>query len=260
MGPGSKNSPVSAVKTCPLDPAELMDRFRTAALARGFREEPWCEIEGVRLAAFTKRAPGLKPRLYLSAGVHGDEPAPPAALLALLLAGEFDDRATWFLVPMLNPGGFRRQRRENPTGIDLNRDYLHLLAPEVAAHVAWLCRQPRFHLALCLHEDWEATGFYLYELNATGRPSGARDLRAAGAATCPIDAASVIDGRPIDEPGIIRPESDPALRTTWPEAIYLRRHHTDLCYTIETPTGFPLEQRLAALHAIVRRALAQPCA
>ena len=29
----------------------------------------------------------------------------------------------------------------------------------------WLARQPNFDLAVCVHEDWESVGFYLYELN-----------------------------------------------------------------------------------------------
>jgi hypothetical protein len=46
------------------------------------------------------------------------------------------------------------------------------------------------------------------------------------------------------------------LRETWPEAIYLRAHHTTLSYTLETPSAFPLAQRIAALRAAVEAALA----
>ncbi|MCF3648207.1 M14 family metallopeptidase [Synoicihabitans lomoniglobus] len=248
---------MSAVKTCPLDPADLVARFRAAARLAGFCEHAIGEIDGVPLFGYSRRAVGPKPRIYLSAGVHGDEPAPPEALLHMVELGVFDDRATWFLMPMLNPAGFRADQRENAAGIDLNRDYLRPQSPEVAAHVRWLERLPRFDLALCLHEDWEATGFYLYELDDTGRPSFAARLRDAGAAHLPIDPESIIDGRPIDEPGIIRPESDPALRETWPEAIYLREHHTHLCFTTETPTGLAQDQRIATQAAIARRAITE---
>ena len=37
------------------------------------------------------------------------------------------------------------------------------------------------------------------------------------------------------------------MRETWPEAIYLRAHHTTLSYTIESPSAFPLDQRIAIL-------------
>ncbi|WP_221028932.1 M14 family metallopeptidase [Actomonas aquatica] len=253
---------MSAVKTCPFEPADFQARFRASALAQGFREEPWTTIDGVPLAAFTKRpsaavrrsVPAL-PRIYVSTGVHGDEPAPPLALLQLLDEGIFDDSAIWFLVPMVNPTGFRLSTRENHDGIDLNRDYLRPVSPEVQAHVHWLQSQPRFDLALCLHEDWESKGFYLYELNTRDTPGIARALRDAGQTVLPIDPDEMIDGRPIDEPGIIRPEADPALRETWPEAIYLRHHHTPLCYTTETPSSVALDQRIATINAMVRTAL-----
>lgn len=237
---------MSAVKTCPLDPAELVARFRAIAAAHGFREEPMGESGGVPLLAFTRRARRPGPRIYVSAGVHGDEPAAPVALLAACQQGVFDDRATWFLVPMINPTGFSRHQRDNATGIDLNRDYLSLKAPEVRSHVAWLRRQPRFDLAVCLHEDWEAVGFYHYELSRQIDPGFSRQIRATAAEYLPIEAGEVIDGRPVDEPGIIRPESDPALREHWPEAIYLFRHHSDHCLTFETPSPQAMPDRIAA--------------
>lgn len=214
-------------------------------MARGFREEPFGTCDGVTLAAYTKRAPRPGPRIYLSAGVHGDEPAPPEALLAALQSGVFDDRATWFLVPMLNPTGFRRDERDSAAGIDLNRDYLCVKSIEVRAHVSWLSRQPRFDLALCLHEDWEAQGFYLYELTRHLDEPFSRAVRAAAHEVLPIEPGDEIDGRPIAETGIIRPESDPALRVRWPEAIYLFKHHTDHCLTLETPTPKPMSERVA---------------
>src|SRR5205807_1916300 len=98
------------------------------------------------------------------------------------------------------------------------------------AHVAWLQRQPNFDLIICLHEDWEAKGFYLYELNPDNRPTLANVMVESARKISPIDPATVIDGRPISEPGIIRPISDPLLRETWPEAIYLRNFHSTLNY------------------------------
>ncbi|GAB5560843.1 MAG: hypothetical protein SynsKO_24900 [Synoicihabitans sp.] len=224
-------------------------------MEQGFREEPIGEAGGVPLIAFTKRTAGTRPRIYLSAGVHGDEPAPPQALLALLEAGYFDDRATWFLIPMLNPTGFQSQTRENQDGADLNRDYLDLTTNEVSDHITWLRHQPPFDLALCLHEDWEATGFYLYELTRTDNPARARTVQDATREFLPVEPGEEIDGRPVTEPGIIRPESDPALRELWPEAIYLFAHHTDWCFTFETPSAAPLAQRLDAQIAACKAAI-----
>jgi hypothetical protein len=238
-----------------LDPREFTARIGAAARAAGFRVDPFGEIAGVPLLGLTRRTPGPRPRIYISAGIHGDEPAPPLTLLELIERGIFDDRAVWFLCPLLNPVGFTRRTRENADGIDLNRDYKALRSLEIQAHARWLRAQPNFDLVLCVHEDWESKGYYLYELNPTNRPSLAQPMIDAVAQVCPIETATVIDGREISEPGIIRPASDPLLRELWPESIYLRAHHTRLSYTLETPSSFPLAQRIAAHRAAIETAI-----
>jgi protein MpaA len=236
------------------DPLAVAARFDTTARAAGFRVGNFGEIAGFPLVALTKRTPGPRPRLYLSAGIHGDEPAPPLALLRLLERGFFDARAVWFICPLLNPAGLARGTRENAGGLDLNRDYRSPASAEVRAHVAWLQSQPRFDLALIVHEDWEAKGFYLYELNRSQRPSLAEPILEAVRAVCPIEQAEQIDGRPA-RGGIIRPEGDPAKRDLWPESIYLHVHHTTLSYGLETPSALPLEQRIAALGTAIETAV-----
>jgi protein MpaA len=239
-----------------LDPLAFAARIQTAAKTAGFRVEAFGEAACCPLFALTKRTPGPRPRVYLSAGIHGDEPAPPLTLLALIERGIFDQRAGWFICPLLNPAGFLRRTRENAEGIDLNRDFKALRALEIQAHVRWLQRQPNFDVALCLHEDWEATGYYLYELNPTNRPGLARPIVDAVEKVCPIEPATTIDGRDVAERAIIRPVADPVLRELWPESIYLRAHHTRLGYTLESPSALPLATRLAAHSAAVETAIA----
>lgn len=239
-----------------LDPAALAARFEAAAPAAGFRVERFGSAGGVPLLALTRRTPGPRPRVYLSAGIHGDEPAPPLVLLELLESGFFDARAVWLLCPLLNPEGFRRGARENAAGIDLNRDFREPKSEEIRAHVAWLRRQPRLDLGICVHEDWEATGFYLYEQNALGRPSLAAALLAGASASCPIDPSELIDGRPA-RGGVIHPPGDPRERPLWPESIYLRANHSSLLYTIETPSGLPLAARVAAHRGALVAGLAE---
>lgn len=238
-----------------IDPAEFAAEIESAAGAQGFRVERFGQIADLPLLALTKRTPGPRPRIYLSAGIHGDEPAPPLALLDLIRRGVLDTRAVWFVCPLLNPVGFVRRTRENADGIDLNRDYKALRSLEIQAHARWLQQQPNFELTICVHEDWEATGYYVYELNPATRLSLARAMLEAVAPICPIETAAVIDGRTVDEPAIIRPIADPLLRETWPESIYLRAHHTQLGYTIESPSGLPLAQRVAAHGAAIEAAL-----
>lgn len=239
----------------PLDPTDFIRKFAHAAQSAGFESEQFGRIGDHPLLAYRRAAAPGAPRLYLSAGIHGDEPAPPWALLRLLEDGAFGDRASWYLCPLLNPMGFVRRTRENEAGVDLNRDYKTPRSPEVLAHTAWLRRQASFDLVICVHEDWEAQGFYLYELNPENRPTLAHAMIAGARAHGPIETASIIDGRESAEPGIIRPVADPLLRETWPEAIYLREHHGTLHYTIESPSGLPREQRIAILRAAIAAGL-----
>ncbi|HTZ20102.1 MAG TPA: M14 family metallocarboxypeptidase [Opitutaceae bacterium] len=249
---------MDTVKAAPvIEPRTLAEHFAAVARAGGFHADNFGWVRGYRLLALTKPAPaGGRPAVYLSAGIHGDEPASPLALLRLLEAGTFDARANWYLCPLLNPTGLAAGTRDNAEGVDLNRDYRHGATVEVAAHIAWLRQQPAFALTLCLHEDWEAKGFYLYELNPENRPSLAGAMIGAAAGIGPIDPSAVIDGRPAAG-GIIRPPDDPAGRERWPEAIYLRAHHTTLSYTLESASSLPLEKRVAALSRAAETGLRQ---
>jgi hypothetical protein len=229
------------------------------------REHDW-SIEQIpakpdlHLLAFTAPATSLRTphsalRIYVSTGIHGDEPAGPLAARRLLHDDAWPANAELCLLPCLNPTGFPLNRRANAQDKDLNRDYRHVSTPEVQAHIAWLERQTAFDLTLCLHEDWEARGFYLYELNPDHRPSAAEQIIQRVRQVCPIDPSDVIEGREA-RGGIIRPTLNPADRPQWPEAFYLITHKTRLSYTLEAPSDFPLPVRVAALVEGVRGALA----
>lgn len=203
-----------------------------------------------------RRAP-LEPkrRVYISTGIHGDEPAGPLAVRQLIEENIWPADTELFLCPCLNPAGFDLNSREDNLGRDLNRDYKHLETDEIRAHVAWLARQPTFDVTFCLHEDWEAHGFYLYELNPEQRLSHAERVIAEVARVCPVDPSTEIDGRPA-RGGIIHPELDPLKRPQWPEAFWLVQHKTRLSYTLEAPSDFPMATRVAALVTAVRATLA----
>jgi predicted deacylase len=201
------------------------------------------------------RNPQSPIRIYISTGIHGDEPAGPLAALRLLQENQWPANVELWFCPCLNPMGFVLNRRENDKGIDLNRQYRHLEAAETRAHIAWLERQPQFDLCLCLHEDWESHGFYVYELNPENRPSLAEAIIARIAEVCPIDPSEIIEDRPA-RGGIIRPNLDPHTRPQWAEAFYLIVNKTRLSYTLEAPSDFPLTTRVNALVAGVNAALA----
>lgn len=205
--------------------------------------------------ALKHSTPRAKFRVYISTGIHGDEPAGPLAALQLLRDNKWPEHAEIILLPCLNPIGFAKNTRENAQGIDLNRDYLNPQSMEIRAHVAWLEQQQAFDLCLCLHEDWESHGFYVYELNPNHKPSLAQAMIAGVAPVCPIDQSEMIEGRAA-KGGIIRPSLDPLTRPLWPESFWLLQHKTRLSYTLEAPSDFPLAIRVNALVAGVHAALA----
>ncbi len=192
--------------------------------------------------------------VYLSTGIHGDEPAGPLAVRLMLQENSWPENLSLSICPCLNPSGFLLNKRENADGIDLNRDYLQPKAPETLAHIAWLERQPKFDLCLCLHEDWESSGFYVYELNPDLRPSLAEAIVSAVGEVCPIDRSELIEGR-VAKDGIIRPSVDPRDRPQWPEAFFLLTYKTRVSCTLEAPSDFSPGIRVAALVVGVRAAL-----
>lgn len=237
---------------------KVLDELQQLARTCGWQSEEFHRADDFPLLALhrlAKHQPRRNFRVYISTGIHGDEPAGPLAALQLLRDDNWPDTAEIILLPCLNPQGFAHNKRENLQGLDLNRDYLQPQSPEIRAHVAWLEKQSPFDLCLCLHEDWESHGFYLYELNPAQQPSLAEPIIAAVTKVCPIDPSPIIEGRDA-QGGIIRPNLDPRTRPLWPESFWLLQHKTQLSYTLEAPSDFPLQTRVNALVAGVNAALA----
>lgn len=234
--------------------AAVQREVEFAAQQHGWTQECFLRTEDLRLLAYRRARSEGQRRVYISTGIHGDEPAGPLAARQLMREDRWPGGVEIWLCPCLNPTGFPINRRENARGIDLNRQYLHLEAEETRAHTAWLHQQPGFDVALCLHEDWEAHGFYVYELNPDNQPSFAEAMIQRAGQVCPIDQSPVIEGRDA-RGGIIRPDHDPRSRPQWPEAFFLLTHKTRLSYTLEAPSDFPLEIRVKALVEATRAVL-----
>jgi len=233
--------------------SEFPPAFRRAAELAGFSETRLAETSAGPLTAW--RRPSAGPRVYLSAGIHGDEPAGPLALLDLMREGFFTPHIDWALCPALNPTGLAEGRRENAEGVDLNRDYLLRKTPEVAAHAAWLEAAGNPGLFVSLHEDWEASGFYFYEINlGVDEPCRAEELIEAVSPWFPPDPGHEIDGHSPRKPGWIFHAAEADLPHGWPEAIFLAKNGCPLSFTFETPSHAALASRVAAHKAAVRTA------
>ncbi|MBK1790466.1 M14 family metallopeptidase [Persicirhabdus sediminis] len=235
---------------------QLIDEIHEFALAAGFSAEKLCEPAGLPVYAY--RRDGTSKRcIYLSSGVHGDEPAGPLAILSLLKKGFFQSDYSWLMCPLLNPAGLLAGTRETPAGIDLNRDYLARRSEEAKAHTSWLDKQPVPELFLSLHEDWESSGFYLYEINVACKPSFSRQLLACVSEVMAIEPEPLIDDHQVKEPGWIFHEAAADEPENWPEAIYMAERGACVSYTLETPSSLELDLRIRAHVAAVECALAQ---
>lgn len=208
---------------------------------------PWFHRPGPSPAA---------PRFYLSSGIHGDEIAGPLAVLRMLRLPDFFRDFDTTIFPILNPDGIARGTRTNAAGIDLNRDYKDTKSDEIRSHKAALESMPPFAAAMYLHEDFEGTGAYLYELNEAIPPVLGVKIIAGMSQHVPIDLRPEIEdvvahGGVLSRRDLILRLGPIEDRPEWPEAIYLSVHHTRLSYTTETPMLQPLENRIAAQIAAV---------
>lgn len=241
--------------TDPIDWTGYHAAFREAAERVGFSPTLLYDFEVGPMLAWER--PGTGPKIYVSAGIHGDEPAGPLALLEMLRGGFFADGAGWWICPTLNPTGLVAATRENSGGVDLNRDYLLRSTAEVVAHAAWIDALEVPELFISFHEDWETTGFYFYEINLEDDcPARAMRILEAVAPWFPAEPGPLIDGHETREDGWIYHSAEPDLPESWPEAIYLAKKGCPVSFTFETPSSAPLYQRIAAHVAAARAACA----
>jgi len=229
-----------------IDIDQLLLEVSAEAKGKGWAEESFPVGNGLNLLAFHRVPLRTRKRLYVSTGVHGDEPAGPLAARELIKEDRLPTDAECWVLPCINPTGFALNQRENKAGIDLNRDYLNPESLEVQAQIRWLQDKGEFDCAVCLHEDWEARGFYMYAVNPNKMPCVSRSILESVERVFPIDRSEEIEGFPAVN-GIIHPPIDLEGRQEWPESLYLAKHHAALGYTLETSSDFPLNARVSTL-------------
>ncbi len=232
-----------------------LEKFGKLAMAAGFSCEVMSEIDGYDIPAFTRAGIKNAPRIYISSGMHGDEPSGPQALMEMMEEGRFQKDIEWFVCPMINPTGHHAGKRENKEGIDLNRDYFLKSTDEIRGHVKWLEKQSVPDVFISLHEDWESTGFYLYEIQKHACTSVAQSILTAASAEIEPEPSLLIDDHEVREPGWIFHDSRADFPGDWPEAIYMAERGTQVSYTLETPSSLALERRVACHQLAVCKAV-----
>ena len=177
------------------------------------------------------------PVVHLSAGMHGDEPAGVWALFSLIRDGLLDPRFSYRIWPCFNPTGFDAGTRVNVEGIDVNRSFGRGGRTPEAKAILTANRDRTFALAIDLHEDHEAEGFYLYESGDSAR----RSRYAA-----PITAAIAAAGFPLQEfrPGFdVGPPGSEAAQTCSPGAIVVDAPREEPFFGRDIPLGLELVKR-----------------
>ena len=226
----------------------LVRRWERAAAAAGLEMREFAESGGFPIYCLAS-GPSRddRPSLYISAGIHGDEAASTEGLINWVEKNPLVARAFRALIfPCLNPWGLVNNCRLDPRGRDLNRCFNMSRVPQIRAQVKILGRS-RFDLALMLHEDFDARGIYIYEI-AGRRPFWAEKFLEA--AHLPHDPRRSIEGRRARN-GIVRRKITPDLMPDWPEAFLLHFAHAKRTFTVETPSEFAIDARVAAQEAVL---------
>lgn len=235
------------------DATALIKRWQKAARAAGWGIHALDHVNGwpvLALSTPVECADGL----YLSAGVHGDEPAPPwGALEWFEEHGKALARRPIRLLPCLNPLGLAANTRLDHRGEDLNRQFHRADHPLVAAWKTWLGAS-RFLLSLCLHEDYDGQGVYCYELYHKRGPSLADTLLSRCESAMPRDGRKKIDtSRAVR--GLIRRAKIPTHLPGFPEALALHQQYSETNLTFETPSEYSFYERVQAHRGFVTAAV-----
>jgi hypothetical protein len=119
--------------------------------------------------------PNAKRTICFVAGIHGNEEAGPYGVLSFFESGfHVPSHKRVIIIPLANPWGFEKGKRENADNEDINR---HFLEKELKGECKFLwdaLKYENIDLLHTLHEDPSTDKFYLYY---THHNELAKDLR-----------------------------------------------------------------------------------
>ena len=191
-------------------------------------------------------------QVLITGGMHGDEPAGIEAVLQFLAR---DNTAllknfSFVIIPCINPYGYVHNIRETSDDVDINRSFETDDVAEVAI-IKKALGQTQFSFAIDFHEDYDATGFYLYEGKRDEQYIGP-ELATAAKAVGPIDPEDPGEDAPDLAEGVYKVATEWGTQGLTP---YLLHFHSEHVIISETPTVWQLEQRIALHLTILDTAL-----
>ena len=193
--------------------------------------------------------------VYLSAGIHGDEPASCEGLLKWAEDNlSILNNHSFLIYPCLNPWGLENNSRLDASGTDLNRIWNRSNHPLVSP-ILQKTRDLKLDLVVTLHEDYEGQGIYLYEPGKGGRPNGnARRILDSASGVIPHDPRKIIDGRTARN-GVIQPRPSSVPPEGIPEALHFFNSHGCPSLTLETPSEYDFFRRAKAQHLMIQECI-----
>ena len=230
----------------------LIERWRAVAARTGMVMRRYATGPEYHLYCVRSKDLPRKGSIYISTGIHGDEPAGTEALVTWAEANtRLLRRRPFLLVPCINPWGLVNNSRADSQGRDLNRVFHHDSVPQIAALKRVIGRR-RFSLVLTLHEDYDGVGLYIYEIKGA-QPYWGESLLEAAAAHVPKDIRPLIESRESIN-GLVRRELDMKLFDDigLPEAVYLHLQGCPRVFTVETPSEYGLDRRVRAHIAVIK--------
>ena len=244
--------------TIPLvrDLAGLEERVQTAV-----GSSPYLALEEIGRVAYAgfeapvwlvsfRPAQTVSHRIWINAGIHGNEPAGVECAVQMVerLAKDPDafPETTFDIIPLINVWGWAHDIRFNRAGTDINRDFASFNSQEATA-IRKFVNGKTYDLMLDLHEDPSATGFYVYQYAQKEKSLPEKVIETIQSMGYPIEqnVSMVIlktENGIIDAPmwGLHYMRLTGQLSA----ANYYRLHHSERVYTVETPTERPFSDRL----------------
>lgn len=209
---------------------------------------------GIERVTFAGPDAGHRPiRIGLFSGIHGDEPAGPAALRTFIEAlRRAPGRAAGYdlvVYPAVNPTGLEKGTRENWAGKDLNREFWRQSPQSEVRIIESELLANRFDGIITLHADDTCEGHYGYSHGREMEDSLLQPALDAAEKVLPRDRRTRIDGFSAVH-GVIKDCFEGILSPPpW-------QHPRPFNLIFETPAGVPIDLQVAAHVAAVDAILA----
>jgi protein MpaA len=220
------------------------------------------------LADSNKKSAG---HVFLSAGIHGGEPAGVYAILGFLESQvrNYLDDFSFIAFPCLNPSGFERGTRDNLNRVNLNRNFQSRKpSKEVSMLKEIIESEPRHYtFAMDMHEDdpeEQVENYsrkdnpretYLYEVSNRNLSKGHRILNSLEKNGVPVCKKKKIYYDQADNGLIWRDEIVDTGHEEDTTLMWYLQRYTNNVFNPETPTCWKLERRVEVQIMALKAAL-----